>query len=179
MDAGHGAAGDEQRPALDVDGADERAHDRCREHEPGGGVPERRRAWSRRRRMRPRPSCATASAAAFRTDMNDSSAVDDRTTRICRRGRLLRGTFIAEECPPAGNATAVSTRVSSRWSSRMIAHQTARRALLSAARLAARGWRPRSVLSVLSWFSCPWFVCSVSGSQGRRRPTTAVRCGVK
>ena len=29
----------------------------------------------------PTPSCAIASAAAFRTDMNDSSAVEDRTTR--------------------------------------------------------------------------------------------------
>ena len=28
------------------------------------------------------PSCAIASAAAFRTDMNGRSAVDDRTTRI-------------------------------------------------------------------------------------------------
>jgi hypothetical protein len=34
------------------------------------------------------PSCAIASAAAFRTDMNGKSAVDDSTTRIGRRGRI-------------------------------------------------------------------------------------------
>ena len=36
------------------------------------------------------PSCAIASAAAFRTDMNGSSAVDDRTTRIGWRGESVR-----------------------------------------------------------------------------------------
>ena len=36
----------------------------------------------------PMPSWAIASAAAFRTDMNGSSAVDDSTTRIGRRGRI-------------------------------------------------------------------------------------------
>ena len=46
MDAGHGAAGNEQRPALDVDGADEGAHDRGREHEPGGAISERRSSGS-------------------------------------------------------------------------------------------------------------------------------------
>ncbi len=42
MDAGDRASREQQRPALDVDGANKRAHDRGREHEPGGGVPERR-----------------------------------------------------------------------------------------------------------------------------------------
>ena len=37
------------------------------------------------------PSCARASAAALRTDMNDSSAVDDRTTRTRVRGSISGG----------------------------------------------------------------------------------------
>ena len=35
-DTAHKAAGNEQRPAFDVDGAHERGKDRRREHEPGG-----------------------------------------------------------------------------------------------------------------------------------------------
>ena len=48
--------------------------------EPGNGtvVPPRKKIAI--------PSCVMASAAALRTDMNDSSAVEERTTRIGRRG---------------------------------------------------------------------------------------------
>jgi hypothetical protein len=42
LDARHRAAGNEQRPALDVDGADEGAHHRRRQHEPGSRISERR-----------------------------------------------------------------------------------------------------------------------------------------
>ena len=42
VDAGHDAAGDQQRPALDVHGADERANDCGRQHKPGGRLAKRR-----------------------------------------------------------------------------------------------------------------------------------------
>ena len=42
MDPGHGSAGDEQRPAFDVDGADERADHGRGQHEPDSRVSERR-----------------------------------------------------------------------------------------------------------------------------------------
>ena len=79
VDAGDGATRKQQRPAS-----------RCRWR---GRTRRRSRPRARTRRRSPRaddrsgpsdeesaatPSCAIASAAAFRTDMNDSSAVEDR-----------------------------------------------------------------------------------------------------
>src|SRR6185503_10226413 len=62
------------------------------------------------------PSCAMASAAALRTDMNGRSAVDDRTTRIGRRGRMGENGVIerirpARSAPGLGEAVPPEQRV--------------------------------------------------------------------
>jgi hypothetical protein len=61
--------------------ANEGGQDRRGEHEPSGGVPEERsrNAGHENAAM---PSCAMASAAAWRAETNGRIAVEDRTTRM-------------------------------------------------------------------------------------------------
>ena len=80
MDAAHDPARNEQRPALDVDGADERSQDSRRSTNQAADSPSADRVVPATKNAA-MPNCATASVAAFRTDMNDRSAVDDKIAR--------------------------------------------------------------------------------------------------
>ena len=87
LKTGEETARNEKGPTLDVDGAHEALSTAAAStHQPAefpsadGTVPGTKNAAM--------PSCESATAAAFRPDMNESSAVEERTTRTRRFARF-------------------------------------------------------------------------------------------
>jgi hypothetical protein len=117
-DPAHEPARNQQRPALDVDRADEGSEDGRREHEPRRRVAEGGSRHARDEERRNTELRNRRGAAALRTDMNGSNAVDDRTTRMgCRGGMGEKGAIERD----AGHAA-----------NRMIAGHRCQRALTGA-----------------------------------------------